>query len=730
MVNQIYEEIKKEFSDKNEFSNNSLTDSIIKELVQYCEAYCLTPKDLSDSWETFIVTNPSGISSVNEDVLDSFRNELQNEFRNNKKKSKQNSNLFSTPKKEKIKIEENIHDKNDNIDDYNVVISKFTSSGNKRKIQMSDSKKSYSSPGRSSQNNILSPSRSNVMYSPTKYRNISKNEEISSMTKKFLNRQKVGVLDEILNNNIKKPNINSTTPKEFSIFLLEDQIQGSYRYMYTKLDELGEILNDRIDSIFDKIKEYNKIDEEEVIVNPHQILNEEFITGGRICYDIVDILDAANVKNNENSVLIEPSQKIASGHKVKLNFSKLASQGKSYTLFPGQILGIKGTNPTGKCIEVSEILEPPSPPIPTSTLNEISQYYSNSKGQPLSVFVAAGPYTCEDSLNYEPLNELFEKYIIPEKPDVLILMGPFVDDRHPKIQNGQTIYYPEEIFCRYIAPQIAKFYEESPNSKIIIIPSNNDIITNSVCFPQPPLDAEMVLSQTNEFNRDEFQNSLNIRKIEKREKLGLPLDENGDRIFYYPNPVQFQINDIVFAISNNDILNHLSSEEVSHFSNPLGSPTKGYYSPTPLNRPMDKISRLTRHLLQQHSFYPLFPPLSNEANIIYEQSEGFDINIKPDVLILNSALRRFAKIVDNIVCINPGQVVHKIAGTFSKLYIYPLDPNNIKINNNDVKIKSEDDIISNIKKEDSNNDMQIDKENEQRFIHEVSERCRVEIQRV
>jgi len=633
-------------------------------------------------------------------------------------------------------MEENIHNK-DSIDDYSFILSNIANkSTNKRKFQMADSKNNYNSQSRSSQNSISSPSRSNVLYSPTKYRNISKSDEISSMTKTFLNRPKIGALDDILNNNIAKPTMDSTILKDFSIYLLNDkQIRESYRYMYSKLSELSDKIDKRIDDILEIIKNYYNIDNG--FVNPHQCINEEFITGGRICYDVVDILDAADVKNNENSVLIEPSRSIASGHKVKLSFSKLISQGKSYTLFPGQILGIKGTNPTGKCIEVSEILEPPSLSIPTSTLNEISQYYSDSKGQPLSVFVTAGPYTCEDSLYYEPLNELFEKYILPEKPDILILMGPFVDDRHPKIIMGDTELTPEQIFSQYISPHINKFYEESPNSKIIIIPSNNDIITNAVCFPQPPLDAEMVPSHTNEFNKDEIQNSVNSRKIDKRMSLGLPLDREGTRIFYYSNPVQFQVNDIVFAISNNDILNHLSSEEVSYFSSSLGSPTKSYYSPQKSNRPMDKISRLTRHLLQQRSFYPLFPSKINEANIIYEQSKGFDINEKPDVLILNSSLRRFAKIIDDIVCVNPGQVVHKIAGTFSKLYIYPLDPNNVKPIQGLRKVKVEDDFMSKVKKEDgdddNNNDdnkMQLDEKQEQHFIHEVSERCRVEIQRV
>ncbi|KAG4106595.1 DNA polymerase alpha/epsilon subunit B-domain-containing protein [Neocallimastix lanati (nom. inval.)] len=749
MENQIDEQIKKEFSTV----KKGLTDKIIKELVQYCEVYNLTPEELFEKWEPYAISNIPD-DSINEDLLEEFRiSVLQNEIENNKQKSKA---FVLSPNRMNIKNEKKIYNKND-VDNLDEVVSEIININKRKKNSQNVFGGTIASPGRNNQNSISFPSRANVPYSPTKYRNISKKDEISSMTKKFLNRQRIGELEDILNRDIPKPNLDSSITKDFSIFLLDDkQICSTYRYMYTKLSDLSDILDERIDYISELIRDHNGIEE---FANPYQIINEDFYTAGRICYDIIDILDASTVKNNENSVLIEPSKRIASGHKIRLNFSKLANEGKQYTLFPGQIIGVKGTNPTGKCIEVSEIIEPPSLPIPTSPSSDILQYYTDCKGQPLSIFVASGPYTCEDSLNYEPLAELFEKYIIPEKPDILILMGPFIDDRHPKIQNGDTELTPEDLFSKYISPHIVKFYMESAHSKIIIIPSNNDIITNSVCFPQPPLDSEMMMSRSNQFNKDKNQQILNTRRVQKRKCLGLPVDEKGERIFYYPNPVQFQVNDIVFAVCNNDILTHLSKEEVSHSSFQFGSPTKGSFSPKPKlnsnpnssNRSFDKISRLTRHLLQQRSFYPLFPPALDEANIIYNQSKGFDIDIKPDVLILNSAQRRFAKIIDGMVCVNPGQVVHKIAGTFSKLYIYPLNPKDLPNHLNDVKIKVEDDIKLNIKKEeeednkknikldikkeedgdeDSTKDMEIDKEKDVPLIHEVSERCRVEIQRV
>ncbi|ORX80406.1 hypothetical protein BCR32DRAFT_193619, partial [Anaeromyces robustus] len=461
------------------------------------------------------------------------------------------------------------------------------------------------------------------------------------------------------------------------ISFIGDQAFDSYRYMYSKLNDISDVLDERIDKICNIIKDHHQ--EIEYFASNRQRQQEEYYTAGKLCIDILDIMDATSTRNNENSFLLEGSRSIDSGFRTKLNFTSLANKGKSYTLFPGQVLGIKGTNVTGNNIEVTDIIEPPPLPIPATSLSELSKYYSEDKSQPISVFIASGPFTCEDSLEYEPWNELFEKYIEQEKPNVLILMGPFVDDRHPLIQEGKTMLSPEEIFSKFVSTRIQNFCNLSPHSKVILIPSNHDIVSDSVCFPQPPLDSLMIPSQDYLFdNNEERLNQAKIKSMsEKRRQLNLPIN---DKVLCLPNPVQFQINDVVFAISNNDILYHLYHEEVYHpaSTSVFGSPSKGKApmtssSSSSSSHSNDRISRLTRHLLQQRSFYPLFPPAMNEANIIYEQFNSLNINMKPDVLILNSALRHFAKIVDDVVCINPGQVVQKISSTFSKLYIYPMD---------------------------------------------------------
>lgn len=50
----------------------------------------------------------------------------------------------------------------------------------------------------------------------------------------------------------------------------------------------------------------------------------------------------------------------------------------------------------------------------------------------LQIIVAAGPFSVSDKLDYEPLQDLL-KHVTELKPNILILMGPFIDNTHSNI---------------------------------------------------------------------------------------------------------------------------------------------------------------------------------------------------------------------------------------------------------------------------------------------------------
>ena len=126
----------------------------------------------------------------------------------------------------------------------------------------------------------------------------------------------------------------------------------------------------------------------------------------------------------------------------------------------------------------------------------------------------------------------------------------------------------------------------------------------------------------------------------------------------------FSLNELVFAVSTNDILFHLQREEITR-------------NPAISNPP----ARLSSHQINQRNFYPLFPPPPRGALPpgLREVGAGLDVphcrladlvNVTPDVLVLPSMLGAFAKVVEGVVVINPGHASKpRGAGTWVEMTV-------------------------------------------------------------
>jgi DNA polymerase alpha subunit B len=126
----------------------------------------------------------------------------------------------------------------------------------------------------------------------------------------------------------------------------------------------------------------------------------------------------------------------------------------------------------------------------------------------------------------------------------------------------------------------------------------------------------------------------------------------------------FSINELLFAISTNDILFHLQREEIT-------------WKPANTNPP----ARLSSHLLAQRSFYPLFPPPPRESlppglnavggSLDVPHSRLADlVGVTPDILVVPSMLGTFAKVVDGVVVVNPGSASKpRGAGTWVEIAV-------------------------------------------------------------
>ena len=124
------------------------------------------------------------------------------------------------------------------------------------------------------------------------------------------------------------------------------------------------------------------------------------------------------------------------------------------------------------------------------------------------------------------------------------------------------------------------------------------------------------------------------------------IDKNGNRrVHCLSNPCTFRINELVFGVTSTDILFHMSVEE-TNANLPVGS----------------RLRRIAQHLLQQQSYYPLFPP-NRSVNLNLKHQDGWKMPCRPDVLIVPSKLSPFcAPILGSTMVINPGHLTKGTTG--------------------------------------------------------------------
>lgn len=149
---------------------------------------------------------------------------------------------------------------------------------------------------------------------------------------------------------------------------------------------------------------------------------------GRVCSDNDFNLD-------KNSTLLIGADEIKL-RTVKLNFNRL----KSFSLFPGQTVLVTGLNPRGDTLFADEIVGE----------RQLTCANGLKLKEQLSVVMATGPFTLAGDLKYEPMHELLA-YCNQHKPDVLILLGPFVDADHQLIADCSSKLSFETMFENMVA---------------------------------------------------------------------------------------------------------------------------------------------------------------------------------------------------------------------------------------------------------------------------------------
>lgn len=391
--------------------------------------------------------------------------------------------------------------------------------------------------------------------------------------------------------------------------------------MSMKLSETSEILDDRIDDFLDLVREHHKLDDDAFGSAATQSTTE-VVAVGRIASDSLE------GKLNTASLVLETSRRTGGGLRIPLNMEQI----KGYQFFPGQIVAMRGSNISGHNFTVTEILNIPLLPNAASSANAMSAHRqkllggpdamdTDSEPVPLNIMYASGPYTADDNLDFEPLHQLCT-VAADTYADAVVLTGPFIDIDHPLIATGdfdlpaEATVDPDTatmatVFKYMISPALNRLVAANPTVTILLVPAARDAIEKHVSWPQ-----------------DSFP----------RKELGLP-----KTVKIVGNPMTLSINEIVLGISSQDVLWELKGEEV--VSRP--APTT------------DLLARLSRYLIEQRHYFPVFPPMDRSRYPKTGTAEGVPVGamldvgylklgemvgVRPDVLVVPSALPPFAKV--------------------------------------------------------------------------------------
>ncbi|KAG2702654.1 hypothetical protein I3843_06G093400 [Carya illinoinensis] len=608
MEEEIVEEFKK--------ANFSLDEEeeIAKKCLTFCINYNLKPSELVSSWEVYYLNRLLNEAIVQDAEMDGFLQHLQNAQKEAVIKEETALHFYSSKDVDMIL--------NDEVGD------------TKEDILGSPTDRSqglYPEPldaTPQTNGNIFSSGKSSKHLTPFGQRTNK------FMTKFSMNnmpctddREKARDQENNEDDIIKKVQ----PQKRCSLIVHESRPEPGCRFMYDRIEDRFNALENRIKRCTTALVASGLYEEP---VDPTVASQKSIFTVGMICCDGEGHL-------NEKSTLLQSSVEHSGGQRVRLELQKLSQ----FSVFPGQVVGIEGHNPSGHCLIASKLVDsiPLSVtadvnfrPTKKQALDQEIQFTDLSciKAQ-LSVIIASGPFTTSDNLLFEPLTELLT-YATRKPPQVLILLGPFLDCEHIEIKKGTTDRSFDEIFHLEILRRLQDYAEYMGSDvRVILMPSTRDA-NHDFVFPQPPFEIH-------------------------------PPDLKH-QVISIPNPGAFEANQVKIGCCTVDILKHLSGEEMSR------NPSDGTSN--------DRMSRLANHILRQQSFYPLYPPAEGIPLDFSLAPEALHISSIPDILILPSDMKYFVKVLSlgeggegdeqvKCICVNPGRLSKgEGGGTFAELNYY------------------------------------------------------------
>ncbi|GFQ07420.1 DNA polymerase alpha subunit b [Phtheirospermum japonicum] len=606
MIAKMEDEIKAEFT-KNGFILDD-EEEIIQKCLTFCIQYKLSASDLVSSWEVYSL-NWNLDLTVPSSHMGAFLEQLQSEQKDKIRERDLGLHLYSNDVA--MILDGNYEDKEGILD----------TPTDKRTLaheRLSDS----SQKTNGSKFTFEKPLESVTPFGSRKSKFV-----VQAMLSQQPSMQSVKVEEDSANPEddyiIKRPQ----PIQKCSLLINRSQPEPGCRFMYDRIEDKFNFLENCIKK---RTTAYVSSGQYEEPVDPSVASQKSIFTVGMICCE-----EEGRLK--EKPVLLQSSVEHSGGQRVRLDLQKL----NHFSIFPGQVVGIEGHNPSGHCLIASKIIDyvpfsvtSSQYPSKRQTLDHDRQLTNPSQAMAeLSLIVAAGPFTTSDNLLFEPLTELLA-YARRKQPQLLVLLGPFVDSDHPELRKGNVNQTFDEIFRLGILEKLQDYVEcMGSAANVILMPSIRDA-NHDFVFPQPAF----------EIHPTDFSN----------------------QIYSISNPGMFCANEVNVACCTVDILKHLSAEEICR--NPPGGSKQ-------------RLTNLAKHILNQHRhvkrFYPLYPPAEDVPLDFSLANKALQFSSIPDILVLPSDLTHFVKVlslgeegndgeeqIKKCICVNPGRLARGEGGGF------------------------------------------------------------------